>query len=84
MALFIKGSDGVQKDKDGVVVTDSREVGEVCKAFYTNLLKSSVPVNPPSSDGRTEREPPILISEVERALKLMNKGKAPGKDEHHV
>ena len=43
------------KDRDGVMVTHSRGRGVgVCKDFYTNLFDSSMPVDPPSFDGRTE------------------------------
>eukprot|EP00106_Octopus_bimaculoides_P000464 XP_014767906.1 PREDICTED: RNA-directed DNA polymerase from mobile element jockey-like [Octopus bimaculoides] len=50
---------------------------EVCKMFYISLFKSRAVVAPPSLESEGEKVPSILI---ERALKLMNKGKVPGKN----
>ncbi|XP_014768033.1 uncharacterized protein LOC106867623 [Octopus bimaculoides] len=68
------------KNTDGLPVDDKSEMEKVCEDFYTKLFKSTRNVQPLPPLQREEKVPPILVSEVERAIGLMKNGKAPGKD----
>ncbi|WKX95022.1 hypothetical protein Q1695_011906 [Nippostrongylus brasiliensis] len=66
-------------NKDGVTQTSRRAIEAVVQDFYTDLLRSSIPVAkcvmPPA-----EEAPPILESEVAYAIRRMMPGTAPGPD----
>eukprot|EP00106_Octopus_bimaculoides_P021404 XP_014788846.1 PREDICTED: RNA-directed DNA polymerase from mobile element jockey-like [Octopus bimaculoides] len=53
---------------------------KVCEDFYTKLFKSTRNVQPLPSLQQEENVPPILVSDVERAMELMKNGKAPEKE----
>eukprot|EP00106_Octopus_bimaculoides_P017884 XP_014785326.1 PREDICTED: uncharacterized protein LOC106880039 [Octopus bimaculoides] len=68
------------KNTDGVPVNDKFEMEKVCEDFYIKLFKSTRNVQPLPPLQQEENVPPILVSEVERAIGLMKNGKAPRKD----
>uniref|UniRef100_A0A914UST4 Reverse transcriptase domain-containing protein n=1 Tax=Plectus sambesii TaxID=2011161 RepID=A0A914UST4_9BILA len=52
-----------------------------CTAFYTNLFRSKIPINPPPIHPSTPTSiPDVLNSEVRYALQQAENGKVPGKD----
>ncbi|XP_029636887.1 uncharacterized protein LOC115212188 [Octopus sinensis] len=67
------------KNTDGIPVNDKNEMEKVCEDFYTKLFKSTRNVQPLPPLQQEENVPPILVSEVERAISLMKNGKAQGK-----
>ncbi|XP_029640405.1 uncharacterized protein LOC115215385 [Octopus sinensis] len=68
------------KNTDGISVNEKNEMEKVCEDFYTKLFKSTRNVQPLPPLQQEENVPPILVSEVERAIGSMKNGKAPGKD----
>ncbi|XP_029641349.1 uncharacterized protein LOC115216288 [Octopus sinensis] len=64
------------KNTDGILVNVKSEMKKVCEDFYTKLFKSTRNVQPLQE----ENVPPILVSDVERAIGSMKNGKAPGID----
>ncbi|XP_029644279.1 uncharacterized protein LOC115218543 [Octopus sinensis] len=69
------------KNTNGVPVNEKSEMEKVCEDFYTKLFKSTRNVQPLPPLQQEENMPPILVSEVERAIGSMKNGKAPGKDD---
>ncbi len=67
------------KNKDGQAVNDRKDMEEVCRNFYTNLFKSSLPFTAPPPQ-KIYEVPPIIVSEIVNALRLAKSDKAPGKD----
>ncbi|XP_036365363.1 uncharacterized protein LOC115219685 [Octopus sinensis] len=68
------------KNTDGIPVNEKSEMEKVCEDFYTKLFKSTRNVQPLPPLQQEENVPPILVSEVERAIGSMKNGKVPGKD----
>lgn len=67
------------KDQNGELITGRDEISERCAQFYEDLYNSNY--ERPTSSGTTdELIHPVKTSEIERALRGMNRNKAPGPD----
>ena len=77
----------------GETTTDREEILDVCFKFYQNLYKTTIEPQKEETtqeietsqkeDGTQDEEeepPPFLEEEIEQAMKMMKKGKAPGND----
>ena len=66
------------KEVDGSIIIDRERIVERCAEYYENLYK-----DPFQSINATPAEniPPILLSEVEKAIRQMKNGKSPGEDQ---
>ncbi|XP_029638135.1 uncharacterized protein LOC115213341 [Octopus sinensis] len=62
------------KNTDGIPVNEKSEMEKVCEDFYTKLFKSTRNVQPLPPLQQEENVPPILVSEVERAIGSMKNG----------
>ena len=66
------------KEEDGTITTNRERILERCAEFYENLYKEAVQNIIRSN---AEEVPPVLDSEIEKAMKEMKNNKAPGEDQ---
>lgn len=75
----------VLEDANGQIITDLTEIASRWREYCEHLYASSNPTVQsdliPTFPEGMEREPPILRSEVETALSVLKKNKAPGPDQ---
>ena len=66
------------KDEDRNITTSRERILEICAELYRKLYEDAVQN---IAKTKAEEVPPVLASEVERALKKMSSSKVPGEDQ---
>ena len=64
---------------DGTIARNQAQVGEIVRQFYNNLFAATVPPQHQIFVA-DDHLPPVIVSEVEAAIKKMKKGRSPGPD----
>lgn len=64
---------------DGTIARNQAQVGEIVRHFYNNLFAATVPPQHQIFVA-DDHLPPVIVSEVEAAIKKMKKGRSPGPD----
>ncbi|XP_071582157.1 uncharacterized protein [Temnothorax nylanderi] len=70
----------VIKDEQGTKITDPKGIAETWRQYCTNLYRDEHSQVGPPCGPHEHLEPPILRSEVEKAIGQLKKGKSPGAD----
>lgn len=66
------------KEEDGTATSNRERILERCAEFYENLYKDAAQN---IIRANAEEVPPVLDSEIEKAMKEMKNNKAPGEDQ---
>ena len=72
------GLAGAISEQDGTIITDRVRILERCAEFYENLYKDTAET---FTKTESQEVPPILDSEIEKAMKSMKNNKAAGEDQ---